>query len=351
MFPVTAVPGARRLAAAWLALAGGSLGASALFALLLVLSRTPWVGQVFAAHGFFYPALVLHVNLSALIWFLAFAGALWSAGLPARALRLGWLSFWLGAAGTAAIVVSPFAEGGALVNNYIPVLDNAMFLTGLALFSAAAALGALRALWLTRGREAAGWLRAGLAAAALAVLAAALSLAWSGWALPEFLPPAAHYEALFWGPGHTLQFAHTLLLMTCWLALAGALVGRVPLGGRTAAALFALAAAPLVAVPVIHVLYPPAGGAFRQAFTALMSWGTWPAAALLGLIIAWRALRPPPGEGMRSLQVTLLLSVMLFGFGLAVGSLIRHDNAMVPAHYHGVIGAVTLAFMALALRL
>lgn len=348
LFPATEHPGARRLASAWLALAGGALGASALFALLLVLSRTPWVGQAFAAHGFFYPALVLHVNLSALIWFLAFAGALWSAGLPARALAPGWLAFWLGAAGAAAIVVSPFAGGGALVNNYVPVLDNPVFLSGLGLFGAGVLLGALRALWLAR--DGATPLGAGLTAAALAVLAAALSLGWSGWALPGFLPPAAHYEALFWGPGHTLQFSHTLLLMACWLALAAALGAAIP-AGRTGAALFALAAAPLLAVPAFHFLYPPAGGDFRQAFTALMSWGTWPVAAPLGLLLAWRALRAANGEGVRPLRWALLLSVALFGLGLVVGSLIRHDNAMVPAHYHGVIGAVTLAFMALALRL
>jgi tetratricopeptide (TPR) repeat protein len=353
VFPVTEHPGARRLAAAWLALAAAALGASALYAVLLVLSRTPGVGGIFPGHDFFHPALVLHVNLSALIWFLAFAGALWSAGLAPRALAAGWLALWLCTAGAALMVVSPFAEGGgALVNNYVPVLDNAVFRAGLALFGAGVLAGALRALWAARAPAPQPGLRAGLAAAALAVLTAALSLAWSAAALPEFLPPAAHFEALFWGPGHTLQFAHTLLMMCAWAALAGLAPGGIAPGARATRALFLIAALPLAAVPAIHLLHAPAGPDFRHAFTALMSWGTWLGAAPLGLLIAWRLLRArglDPGAG--ALRFALLLSVALFLLGLGVGALIRHDNAMVPAHYHGVIGAVTLAFMALAGRL
>lgn len=42
---------------------------------------------------------------------------------------------------------------------------------------------------------------------------------------------------------------------------------------------------------------------------------------------------------------------MLFLLGCLLGSLIRSDSTMVPAHYHGTVGAVTLAYMALGYRL
>lgn len=352
MLSLTDHPGARRLAAAWTALAVGALGASALYALLLVLSRTPGVGGIFPGHDFFYPALVLHVNLSALIWFLSFAGALWSAALAPRTLGPAWAAFWLCALGAAAVVVSPFVEGGgALVNNYIPVLDNALFRSGLALFGAGMLASALRALWAARG-SAAGAPRAGLGAAAVAVIVAAISLGWAAAALPDSLPPAARFEALFWGPGHTLQFAHTLLMMCAWAALASMVPGVTLPGARALRALFMLALLPLAAVPVIHFLHAPAGPDFRHGFTLLMSWGTWIGAAPLGLLLAWRLLRARDlDERGRTLRFALLLSVALFLFGLGMGAMIRHDNAMVPAHYHGVIGAVTLAFMTLAFRL
>ena len=347
MVPPVEDSAVRRLATGWLALAVAALGASGLFALLLVLSRTPGVGGVFPGHEFFYPALVLHVNLSALIWFLSFAGVLWSAGLAPRALALGWAGLWLCVSGTVLVVVSPLAGSGeALVNNYVPVLQNPVFLAGLALLGSGFGLNLARTFWI--GRDPAAGIaqlsRAALLGGAVAGLLAALSLAWSASALPDFLPAAAFFEALFWGAGHTLQFMHTLLMMAVWLALAP---GKP---GRGAPMLFLIAVVPASLVIWIHATHPPASQGFRHAFTLLMSWGTWIAAAPLGVALAWRALRAGTGQDALG-RAGLLLSILLFGFGLAVGALIRQDNAMVPAHYHGVIGAVTLAYMAYSLRL
>ncbi len=349
MFPVAEDSAARRLATGWLALAVAALGASGVFALLLVLSRTPGLGAVFPGHDFFFPALVLHVSLSVLIWFLSFAGVLWSAGLSPRALWLGWAGLWLCVAGAVLVVVSPLAGSGeALVNNYVPVLHNSVFLTGLALFGAGFGATLVRALWAGR-RPAAGVAQVshtGLMCGALAAVLAGISLAWSAAALPDFLPPAAYFEALFWGAGHGMQFMHTLLMLVVWLALAS----RAGAPRRGALVLLVLGVVPATLALWIHATYIPASQEFRHAFTLLMSWGTWIAAAPLGLMLAWRALKagaPEDGPG----RVALLLSILLFAFGLAVGAMIRHDNAMVPAHYHGVIGAVTLAYMAFALRL
>jgi hypothetical protein len=47
----------------------------------------------------------------------------------------------------------------------------------------------------------------------------------------------------------------------------------------------------------------------------------------------------------------LLLSVVLFLLGCFLGALIRGESTMVPAHYHGTVGSVTLAYMALGYRL
>ncbi len=349
MFLLAEDSAARRLATGWLALAVAALGASGVFALLLVLSRTPGIGAVFPGHDFFYPALVLHVNLSVLIWFLSFAGMLWSAALLPRALALGWTGLWLCVAGTVLVVVSPLAGAGeALVNNYVPVLQNSVFQGGLALFGAGFLATLARALWAGRQR-AAGAAQAyhtGLMVAGVAAVLAGISLAWSAAALPDFLPPAAYFEALFWGPGHALQFMHTLLMLVVWLALAS----QAGVPGRGPVVLLVMGVIPASLVIWIHATYPPASHEFRQAFTLLMSWGTWIAAAPLGLALAWRSFRAGAAKDSAT-RLALLLSILLFGFGLAVGAMIRHDNAMVPAHYHGVIGAVTLAYMAFALRL
>ena len=68
----------RKLASAWLWLGIASLVGAGLFAILLVLARTPYIQDIFPWVDFFHSALVVHVDLSVLLWFLAFAGLLWS---------------------------------------------------------------------------------------------------------------------------------------------------------------------------------------------------------------------------------------------------------------------------------
>ena len=74
----------RPLVLAWLALGLVALLTSGLFSILLVLSRTPQLQSLFPAADFFRVALVMHVVLSVLVWFLAFGGALWSMNASLR---------------------------------------------------------------------------------------------------------------------------------------------------------------------------------------------------------------------------------------------------------------------------
>ena len=102
----------RTLAAGWLALAIGALLASGLFSVLLVLARAPHVKDVFPLADFFRVALVVHVDLSVLVWFSAFAGLLWSLHGTPRLLWLGWAGLAGAAAATLAMCAAPFADGG-----------------------------------------------------------------------------------------------------------------------------------------------------------------------------------------------------------------------------------------------
>ncbi len=68
----------RALARGWLWLALAALIGSGLFSVLLVLARTPGINAWLPAGDFFRVALVVHVDLSVLVWFVAIAGMLWS---------------------------------------------------------------------------------------------------------------------------------------------------------------------------------------------------------------------------------------------------------------------------------
>ncbi len=87
---------------------------SGLLAILLVLSRTPGIQDVFPLKDFFRSALVVHVDLSVAIWFMAFAAVIWSALGRGGLAWMGWFGFVLATIGTAVMTVSPFLPGADL---------------------------------------------------------------------------------------------------------------------------------------------------------------------------------------------------------------------------------------------
>lgn len=343
---------ARRLAAAWFAFAVAALGVSTLFALLLIVSRTPGVGTLLPGHDFFYSALVLHVNLSVIVWVLAAGSALLALAAPPRALWVGWLALMLGITGAILMAMGPLPGSvEVLKSNYVPVLHSWQFLTGLVIFAIAAALMALRTIiWLRPWKAVAGERPAMIAAygAAWGVLLAAVAAAWGVALIPGILQPIAYFEQLFWGPGHTLQMANMLFMLFAWLWLASGwgLVGTA--SRQWSRIVLFLGLIPLLGVPVLLFAYPPASADFKIGFTELMRWGSWLAAVPLGVSILWRLRRH--SEMPPSLRAGLQFSILLFFFGIVIGAFIHADNVMVPAHYHGTVGAVTLAMMTVCLQ-
>lgn len=347
----------RALAAGWLWLALAALLASGVFSVLLVLSRAPYVKDAFPFVDFFRVALVVHVDLSVLVWFSAFAGLLWSLNGGARLLWLGWFGLAGAAAGALGLCVAPFlGDGFPIMSNYIPVLDGTLFLGALALFGAACALVVLRALFTaprvgTRPDGAAA-LRFGLNAAAVSAAVALFAFAWSCAALPADVERKGYFEVLFWGGGHVLQFTWTLLMFTAWLQLAEAIGAQARLSPRIAILLFAIALVSVFATPVIYLAYDVVSVQHYRMQTGLMRIGGGlaivPFAAAVGAA-ALTAPRPSPADA--PLRSALRWSLVLFGAGGLIGLAIHGSNVKIPAHYHGSIVGVTLALMGLVYHL
>jgi hypothetical protein len=345
------------LARGWLWLGLAALVASGLFSILLVVARTPGVNRLLPAADFFRVALVVHVDLSVLVWFVALAGVLWSLNASPRAPRLGRVALALVGLGTAAMAAAPFLVAGeAVMSNYIPVLDSPVFLGGLLALAAGAALLVWRSLAqaprLGPDFDGPGALRFGLNAAAVAGAVALLALAWSWAAVPRALEGKAYYEILFWSGGHALQFTWTLLMLVAWLWLAGACGARLPLSPRVTVLMFSLALGAVFATPVAYLAYDVASVEHRAVLTWAMRLGGGPAilpvalAALAGLATA-----PRLPAVARPLRAALLASIVLFGAGGLIGVFIAGSNVRIPAHYHGCIVGVTLALMGLVYHL
>ncbi len=335
--------GRSRLAGGWLLLAFLAMGVSTLCAFLLVMLRTPFINPGWIDVRFFTHALVLHVDFAVIIWFLSFAGALWSLSSCSRWLQGGWLALLFAFAGVGMILAAAFgSQSEAILSNYIPVLKTPLFLAGLASFG----VGMLVFVLISLGRGNGTVSSFGSHCAGIAVLAALVALLWSGFS-PALDSGKAHYfEDLFWGPGHVLQFSYMLLMLVAWLQLARLAGIRLPQDWLLRG-LFVLAVLPLVSVLFIQSQFSPGSGAYRHAYTELMRYGSWPAALLLGGMLLF-GFRQRSADGNTWAGLALFFSIALFAVGLFAGTLIRADNVLVTAHYHGTVGAVTLSFMGLS---
>ena len=352
-----AADGRRALTAGWLLLGVTALAASGVFSVLLVLSRTPGLKELFPVADFFHVALVVHVDLSVLVWLVAMAGVFWSLAGSGQSLAVGRAALLLCVLGTLGMIVAPFAGGARpVMANYVPVLDGPFFLGALVVFGFGAAVAVSRALFTTRlpgpGLDGAAALRLGLFGAAVSAAVALFAFLWSWLALPAGLDGRAYYELLFWGGGHVLQFTWTLLMLVAWLWLADAIGARLPLSPRVVLVLFALALLLVFLTPLVYLAYDVSSVEHRRLLTWMMRVGGGLSilpvglAVTVGLMDAGRV-----SSRARPLRSALVASVVLFAAGGFIGFAISGTNVKIPAHYHGCIVGVTLALMGVAYEL
>jgi heme/copper-type cytochrome/quinol oxidase subunit 1 len=142
--------------------------------------------------------------------------------------------------------------------------------------------------------------------------------------------------------------------MVVWLVLATVSGVRLSVSPRLMMILFTLGILAIAMTPVIYVLHEVHSAQHRMAFTWMMGFGNGLAAAplslalLVGVLTAGRGSVP---EGARPERAALVFSVLLFGVGGIIGFMISGSNTIVPAHYHGSIVGITMAFMGLTYHL
>ncbi len=342
----------RSLAHGWLVLAVFSLVFAGVFALLVALARTPVIDEMLPlGRDYIYVALVGHVVLAVVIWFLAFKGFLWVYSLPSAVFSpaLGTASLALSAGGMALVVVAAvFGLGQAELANYVPVLLTPVFYAGLLSFGAGVLLSLVNFfLTVFLGRERLGVFAFGMLAAGAAVFIAFACFALAGWFQHAGGKLHLDFERLFWGGGHVLQFANTMAMTAVWLLLIRRVLGREALGPWTAKALYLVFIAFVLPAPVIYFLYDISSQAHKEGFTWLMQWGIGPPVAIFILASMTTLARTSHRPWKDPAFSSLVLSISIFLLGGFIGLGIDGVNTIIPAHYHCVIGAVTIAFMGL----
>ncbi len=341
-----------RISKAWFFLGIFTLLASGVFSLLLVLLRTPVLSELIPWVDFFRTALVAHVDLSVLIWFLSFTAIFWSLNNRKSAVIIDQLTLWITLAGTLLIIITPFSgQTHPIINNYIPVLNDRLFLTGLIIIALSFALFSIRSVLSFSLPDLNQLQSVPQIAVFLSIVTLIFTLAAQLYSYLSLQPGGnihTYFEFLFWGSGHTLQFSHVLLLYVAWMWMSSATGVTYSLRPAVYAALFVLCFLPVLIVPVIYFLFPVLSPEHRIYFTELMRLGGLTALPL-GTLIALNIFnRSAINDIQKPVRIAFVCSVVLFTSGGVLGFMIEGVNVVIPAHYHGSIVGVTLAFMGIS---
>ncbi len=344
----------------WIFLPMAALGLAGFMALVLAIARVPgadmlmpWTGQTFFQKG-----LVAHVTFAFVVWYMGVHGAMTilatSQCLAGR--EMGAFSIILGrtavyGAGFSLLMmlVPALADlGEPSLNNYIPVLIHPLFYAGLALLAVCLALPVMRLLALvarTDDMEASAF---GVAAAGVIYLTALVCVGAAAATIPQNAGAEGTNEYVMWGGGHVLQFANTLLMLSAFYILSRITLGENPIEAKWFKNMALIMVAGAAAGPLLYLSYQGGDPTQRMAFT-YMYWFALPipSAVILGSVVALLYKRrhdiltgPPEAIGMAT-------ALVLFAFGGVIGYFEGSVDTRTPSHYHAMLIAVTLAFIAL----
>ncbi|MDF2965230.1 MAG: hypothetical protein K0Q51_618 [Rickettsiaceae bacterium] len=340
------------LSRSWLMLGIFALAVSGLLSLILVFARAPFLSSFLPDILPFKTALIVHVDLSVLVWLLSVTASIWCLYIKDSLKFYVQILAYLAWLGVILISISPFIPGSEPIsNNYIPILQNFPFILGVSSFLCAvfciSVIVFVSAFF--------NYLQAKddyciVLTSSFIMIIAALCFVMSHMSLEihrtKEIDAYYYYEMLFWGGGHILQFLYTQIAGFIWLVL----FNNIFESKKRLKALYsfyfvinALFTAPAAVIYwFVHIDDP----IYTEFFTLHMKYIGGIAPFLILATMIYEALSSIRALSFnRSLSSSLISSITVFFSGGILGMLISGVNVVIPAHYHGSIVGVSLAFM------
>lgn len=327
---------------AWFLLFILSIGAGGFFALLVALSRTPFLERFFPPN-YFYHALVGHVDLALIMGLISFLIALWHwvfeerGGIPEKILSYG---------GSFLVFISAlFALGQPIHNNYVPTVVHPTFFLGLLLYLISLLIVSLRfssymVNFLKTSIPHVFFISISVIVSFITVITFLLSIVKIKYMEELYL----FFEKLFWIPGHTHQFINAALLISSWYLILR--VSKVEISLRFRYVNYLLIVFPVILAVAQLILTDPISDTAKLITTYAYAVGIGIPTLLNGAIILYELGR------RRSLYLnTLRISIILYFLGAAMGYMGVGTDLRVPAHYHTVIASILLSIMVLTYHL
>lgn len=349
-----------KLAFAWLKNGIWALALAGLYSIILVTLRIPIFSSFITDKSAFKQALIIHVNLSVLVWLISIVCVILSYGRNSQ-----WLGIFLqkiSFGGMILMAISPLiGESNPIINNYVPILENVWFIIGLGLFGAATIIFTILQLFYGIGD----FLDKKSLMPLFVITKISLSIlyiaSWAGFILSQmelanaaaFVPMHLdyYYELLFWSGGHILQFVYTQAVIFVWLVLAELWLQKKLVFYKFYQLMLVLNTLAALTAFYGHFAYPIYSFEFKEYFTNHMRYagGLAPTLICIGLI-AEKILTPKPiaANNTSFAGIALCSSLALFFSGGLIGILISGINVSIPAHYHGSIVGISIAFLGFA---
>lgn len=329
-----------KLIPSWLFLAVSAIAIAGLYSIVLVALRTPVFAEMLPHVNFFRSSLVVHVDLSILVWF--FAIQLGLVSLYIRNEHFSKAILALAALGAILIAVSPLYPGIPLLNNYVPILQNFPFALGLAMFICALLISnvyvVLRLLLFK-------WQHQSLyvLTSAIISLAAMICIYISHTRLQRIgyvndFGMQDYFERLFWGGGHILQFVYLQLLQFAWIKLYERIAGRLLVLNRFLVIMAWLNV--ITVLPLLLVNIDISSAEYTLIYTDHMRYFGGIAPTLLAAYLLYK-IKPKTYISLEFAAFTC--SMLLFFAGGVISLFIAGSNTIIPAHYHGSVVGITVA--------
>ncbi|MFN7039404.1 MAG: cbb3-type cytochrome c oxidase subunit I [Alphaproteobacteria bacterium] len=324
-----------KLFKSWLKLAISALAFAGLLSILIVALRTPGVEKFIPYRDFFRTALVVHVDLSVLIWMISISSVFSQTIIKQEYCIFSKVAFYSSFFGTILIAASPFImDGNPEMNNYIPVLKNIIFFIGLGLFICGSLIQIIAAILSFNYSKFSEVNYLAVYTTNIINFIAILSFFIAAFKLSNLDYPIDDnyfYELIFWAMGHILQFSYVNLMMIAWLVI----IGNI----SNVKYIFILNLLIVIPTLIILSIYDIDSIEYKEFYTIHMRYFGGIAPGILGIIVIYNIFKN------KIFNAPLINSIILFFIGGAIGTIITASNVTIPAHYHGSIVGVTLALM------
>ncbi|KAF8818117.1 hypothetical protein [Rickettsia endosymbiont of Cardiosporidium cionae] len=346
-----------------------SLGISGIYSLILVMLRTPYFSSLFENKELFQSALVVHVNLSTLIWLLSVTVTIWKYN--SKNFYFEHIFAKSGLISTLLISISPFISKGSvpIMNNYIPMLDNAVFIIGLVLFIVILLCIALVTLYESVNALLFDPFDNSLIhtciivkiTSAVIYIIVFICFMMSLIELRKIIDNVVnidihfYYELLYWSGGHILQFLYTEILMFALFVYVNILLGNRSRFIVLYQLLFILNVFLSLLGLYPHFALDITDSNFILYYTLHMKYCAGFTPTVFIFAVLYEILIYIKNDDHLYVQksvklflyIVIFMTSFMFLFGGAIALMITDTNVTIPAHYHGSIVSVTIACMGL----